>query len=158
PHRRHHPMLWEIEIRPRGTDDPERARVAEEYDLLTHSRDGQRLVSACSRGYLLEGDDLSREQAERLATGLLVDAVVASGRGTPLGDRAAAVWLATVLLKPGVRAPAALSVVEAARALGVSLAGVRTFRRYFGPGKQVPPQLRRVLANDAIEQIVTGPL
>src|SRR4051794_37597970 len=122
-------MLWEIEIRPRGTDGPERARVAEEYDLLTHSRDGQRLVSACSRGYLLEGDGLSREQAERLAGELLIDSVVESGRVAPLGEAAADDLLATVLLKPGVMDPAALSVVEAARDLGVTLDGVRTFRR-----------------------------
>src|SRR4051794_19059988 len=121
-------MLWEIEIRPRGAD-PERARVAEEYDLLTHSRDGGRLVTASSRGYLLEGG-LSREQAETLARELLVDSVVEDGRVSPLGEAGAADLLATVLLKPGVMDPAALSVIDAARDLGVSLAGVRTFRRY----------------------------
>src|SRR5262245_7074560 len=147
-------MLWEIEIRPRGAD-PERARVAEEYDLLTHSRDGERLVAATSRGYLLEGE-LSREQADRLAAELLVDPVVESGRVAPLGESAADDVLATVLLKPGVMDPAALSVVEAARDLGVRLAGARTFRRYHG--RELPDRLRRVLANDAIEQIVTGPL
>ena len=34
-------MLWEIEIRPKGADG-ERVRVAEEYDLLTHGKDGGR--------------------------------------------------------------------------------------------------------------------
>ncbi len=47
-------MLWEIEIRPKG-HDAERARVAEEYYLLTHTHDGERLVTASTRGYLLEG-------------------------------------------------------------------------------------------------------
>ena len=51
-------MLWEIEIQPKG-HDPERARVAEEYDLLTHSRGGAGLITTAARGYLLEGD-LSR--------------------------------------------------------------------------------------------------
>src|SRR5262245_34139248 len=105
-------MLWEIEIRPRGAD-PERARVAEEYDLLTHSRDGARLVAASSRGYLLEGEP-SRERVDRLANELLIDSVVEEGRVAPLGGSADGV-LATVLLKPGVMDPAALSVVEAAR-------------------------------------------
>src|SRR4051812_20591082 len=114
-------MLWEIEIRPHGAD-PERSRVAEEYDLLTHSRDGERLVRATSRGYLLEGD-LSREQADRLANELLVDTVVESGLVAPLGEAPADDLLATVLLKPGVMDPAALSVVEAARDLGVGLDG-----------------------------------
>src|SRR4051794_32458068 len=100
-------MLWEIEIRPRGAD-PERARVAEEYDLLTHSRDGERLVTAASRGYLLEGE-LSREQVDRLAGELLVDPVVETGRVTTLGGPADGDLLATVLLKPGVMDPAALS-------------------------------------------------
>src|SRR5262245_10650453 len=153
-------MLWEIEIRPRGAD-PERARVAEEYDLLTHSRDGTRLVAATSRGYLLEGDQLSHEQVNLLARELLIDSVVESGRVAPLGEPPPADLLATVLLKPGVMDPAALSVVEAARDLGVRLAGARTFRRYFGPPGEQPlllEQLRRVLANDAIEQVVIGPL
>ena len=51
-------MLWEIEIRPKG-DDAERRRVAEEFDLLAHGRIGPEVVTATSRGYLLEGD-LSR--------------------------------------------------------------------------------------------------
>src|SRR3954471_19530747 len=127
-------MLWEIEIRPRGADT-ERGRVAEEYDLLTHSRDGGKLVAATSRGYLLEGE-LAREQAERLARELLVDAVAESGRVTQLGEARADELLARVLLKPGVMDPAALSVVEAARDLGVALVGVRSFRRYFGPRQE----------------------
>src|SRR4051794_31104793 len=113
-------MLWEIEIRPRGAD-PERSRVAEEYDLLTHGSDGGRLVAAASRGYLLEGE-LSREQTELLARELLVDAVAESGRVAALGEAPADDLLATVLLKPGVMDPAALSVVEAARDLGVTIA------------------------------------
>ena len=32
-------MLWEIEIRPKGAGR-RAARVAEEYDLLTHGKDG----------------------------------------------------------------------------------------------------------------------
>src|SRR5437763_858576 len=46
-------MLWEIEIQPRG-HDAERDRVAEEYDLLTHGRDGRALVGRAARGYLVK--------------------------------------------------------------------------------------------------------
>ena len=42
-------MLWEVEIRPLGTDR-ERNRVAEEYNLLTHAKNGAALVSATARG------------------------------------------------------------------------------------------------------------
>jgi phosphoribosylformylglycinamidine synthase len=58
--------------------------------------------------------------------------------------------------------PVAESVLDAARDLGTSLEGVRTFRRYFGSNDITPTYrdilFRKVLANDAIEQIVVGPL
>ncbi len=101
-------MLWEIDIHPRGHDG-ERARVAEEYDLLTHTRDGGRLITGSSRGYLLEGD-LKRDQAERLLRELLVDELAETGRLGALGEGSAGDLLATVLLKPGVMDPVALSV------------------------------------------------
>ena len=56
-------MLWEVEIQPRGID-AERARVCEEYDLLTHSRQGGELITGSSHGFLLEGN-LDRDQADR---------------------------------------------------------------------------------------------
>jgi phosphoribosylformylglycinamidine synthase len=151
-------MLWEIEIRPRGAD-LERARVAEEFDLLTHTTDGARLITGSARGYLLEGD-LSRQQAEQLAHDLLVDTVCETGRVAPLGEHTASDLVATVLYRPGVMDPVALSVAMAARDLSVAVETVRTFRRYFGPATPAPqgPTLVRVLANDAIEQVVAGPL
>src|SRR5205814_1049890 len=79
----------------------------------------------------------------------------------PLNGIRSGPLLATVLLKPGVMDPAALSVVEAARDMGLSLESVRSFRRYFGPQPTAPgvrESLRKVLANDAIEQAVEGPL
>jgi phosphoribosylformylglycinamidine synthase len=152
-------MLWEIEIRPGGRD-AERDRVCEEYDLLTHGRDGAGLITAAARGYLLEGD-LSREQARRLADELLVDAVAESGRVGALNELDGADLLATVLFKPGVMDPTALSVVDAARDLGVPVESVRTFRRYYGPAlpeKARDVLFRKVLANEAVEQVVAGPL
>jgi len=152
-------MLWEIEIRPKGRD-LERERVAEEYDLLNHSAAGSQIIASSARGYLLEGD-LALPQAERLAAELLVDPLAETGRVGALNGIASGPRLATVLLKPGVMDPAALSVVEAARDLGIPLQAVRTFRRYFGP-QPLPPGYRdllwKVLANDAIEQAIDGPL
>ncbi|MBI1916865.1 MAG: phosphoribosylformylglycinamidine synthase, partial [Planctomycetes bacterium] len=150
-------MLWEIEIRPRG-DDAERRRVCDEFNLLTHGRDGGP-VTASARGYLLEGD-LSREQAEQLLNDLLLDPLVETGRLGALNEPLARNCLATVLLKPGVMDPAALSVVEAARDLGIGVDTVRTYRRYYGPppGARRDVLFRKVLCNEAIEQVVEGPL
>ena len=47
-------MLWELEIKARGRDG-ERERVCDEFDLLTHAERGGDLVTASSRGFLLEG-------------------------------------------------------------------------------------------------------
>jgi phosphoribosylformylglycinamidine synthase subunit PurSL len=158
-------MLWEVEIRPIGRD-PERERVCDEFDLLTHSQRGADLVSASARGYLLEGN-LPREAAERLQNELLVDPLVEAGRLSEVGSNSSTLRpphssFVTVLLKPGVMDPAAQSVLDAARDLGIRLEAVRTFRRYFGPADISPADrdvlFRKVLANDAIEQIASGPL
>ncbi len=152
-------MLWEIEVRPRGHDG-ERGRVVEELALLTHGRAAGAALAGSARGYLLEGE-LSRAQAECLVRELLVDSLVESGRLGELNEGASGDQLATVLLLPGVMDPAALSVVEAARDLGIEVGSVRTFRRYFG-GALAPEVrellFRKVLANEAIEQVVEGPL
>jgi phosphoribosylformylglycinamidine synthase len=155
-------MLWEIEIQPKG-HDPERDRVAEEYDLLTHGREGHALVGRSSRGYLIEGD-LQRPQVDTLLRELLVDPLAETGLLGALNTVTTAtdVRLATVLLKPGVMDPTALSVVEAGRDLGIPVASVRSFRRYYGarplPAASRDVLFRKVLANEAIEQVIEGPL
>ncbi len=155
-------MLWEVEISSVGAD-PELDRVQAEYRLLTHREELQELLGS-TRGYLLEGE-LSLDQATRLTTELLCDPLVEEAvvNSIPLptdGPPGALHW--TVLLKPGVMDPAADSVREAARTLGVPLESVRTFRRYvLEPDGLAPPDeaaLRRVIANEAIEQIVSGEL
>lgn len=151
-------MLWDIEIRPRGRDG-ERLRVAEEYDLLTHSARGTDLLTGTARGFLLEGE-LSRDQGETLLRRLLVDDLVETGRLAAVGDVPAGL-LATVLYKPGVMDPVALSVVQAARDLDVQVETVRTYRRYFGSPLSPNDRdvlFRKVLANEAVEQVVEGPL
>lgn len=152
-------MLWEVEIRPTGRD-AERERVCDEFDLLTHSVRGMDTVSASAHGYLLEGD-LHRADVQKLCDQLLLDAVVERCTIHELGS-AAIPHTATVLFKPGVMDPVALSVRRAAGDLGFTVREVRTFRRYFAPGP-VPSAdrnllFRKVLANDAIEHVVTGPL
>lgn len=152
-------MLWEVEIRPLGRDG-ERERVCDEFDLLTHSERGADWVSASSRGFLLEGE-IDQEAAERLARELLVDQVVETATIHPVGH-ISGTFSFTVLLKPGVMDPVAESVLGATADLGVPLKAVRTFRRYFGP-ENIPSTdrdllFRKVLANDAIEQVIVGPL
>jgi len=152
-------MLWEVEIRPLGRD-AERERVCDEFDLLTHSTRGADLLKSSARGFLLEGN-LDRAAAERLATELLVDSVVESSTLSEVGN-ANGNQAITVLLKPGVMDPVAESVLIASQDLGLPLQAVRTFRRYFGTpdlkGSDRDLLFRKVLANDAIEQIVAGPL
>jgi phosphoribosylformylglycinamidine synthase II len=152
-------MIWEIEILPKD-EDMERCRVAEEYDLLTHTQHGMALITGTGRGYLIEGE-ISRSEAKRLADELLIDPLIEAGRIGTLNEHLRPDHRATVLLKPGVMDPVALSVVQAARDLGIAVDQVRTFRRYFGP--PLPPDaetvlFRKVLANEAIEQVVAGPL
>ncbi len=160
-------MLWEVEIQPKG-HDPQRAQVCEEYNLATHSQQGDDLITRSARGYLLEGD-LDREQAERLMIGLLVDPLTETGRLEKLQNQDAArqghQQAVTVLLRPGVMDPVAISVVEAARDLGIPVDSVRTFRRYYlneqtqhSALSTQHSALEKVLANEAIEQVIGGPL
>ena len=72
---------------------------------------------------------------------------------------------ATILFKPGVTDPTAQSVIEAARDLGLHLESVATFRRYGlntraagGLSADRDTLYRKVLANDAIERVIEGPL
>ena len=154
-------MLWEIEIQPLGPD-PERQRVGEEYDLLTHAGQGgtlpcgSQVIQQTSRGYLVRGS-LQREAVERLMHELLLDSLVEKGQIR--GENSAGViecgGPATVLLKPGVMDPAAMSVLSAANDLGIVLDSVLTFRRYYWSGVPVNLEaMRKVLCNEAIERIV----
>ena len=152
-------MLWEVEIRS-VERDAERERVCDEFDLLTHSTRGADLVKASARGFLIEGY-LDREAADKLATDLLVDTVVELFTLSEVG-LANDEQTVTVLLKPGVMDPVSESVLAAALDLGQPLEAVRTFRRYDVTtelkGTDRDLLFRKVLANDAIEQIVVGGL
>src|SRR5262249_27907885 len=158
--RRRCAMLWEVEIRPKGAD-AERERVCQEFQLLTHTAEGPNLITGSAHGYLLQGD-LSAEQAERLMHELLVDSLVERGRLRGIHEGTNGQPQVTVLLKPGVMDPVALSIIDAARDLGLAVQSVRSFRRYFR-GQAWSQEARdvltrKVLANDAIEQVIEGPV
>jgi phosphoribosylformylglycinamidine synthase len=166
-------MLWEIEILPK-LRDTEAERVRQEVALLTHRERDAAGVDLASRGYLLEGI-FPRATAERLLSELLLDSIAETGRVGELNafssvDLPASSGsqprrlsrVATVLPKPGVMDPVAESVELAAHDLGIELFSVRTFRRYYAarPLEASVRELllRKVLANEAIEQVVEGPL
>ena len=149
-------MLWELEIRPNGRD-ADRERVCDEFDMLTHSQRGGDLVTASARGFLLEGE-LAESDIAKLAADVLADPLVETAVARPLGTGSEPSF--TVLLKPGVMDPVAQTVLDTTVLLGLTVTAVRTFRRYFGPSELSSNDrdilFRKVLANDAIEQIVTG--
>ncbi|MCI0458346.1 MAG: AIR synthase-related protein [Gemmataceae bacterium] len=164
-------MLWEVEIQPKGAD-PERERVCEEYDLLTHAgqggtintlsgpvalRPGKEVICRTARGYFVRGS-LSREQVEQLARELLIDPLTETGqiRGENAEGRIECGGPATVLLRPGVMDPAAMSVVSASRDLGIPVDSAHSFRRYFWSGAPFNLEVmeRKVLCNEAIERII----
>jgi phosphoribosylformylglycinamidine synthase len=158
-------MLWEVEILPK-LHDPDRVRVNQEFTLLCHGNVDRAPIDLSSHGYLLEGE-LSEENARRLLEELLLDPLAEEGRVGPLNSFTTAKTanedlqaLATVLLKPGVMDPVAQSVLQASSDLGITLDSVRTFRRYYGKfgTASLSPLLRKVLANDAVEQVVEGQL
>ncbi len=159
-------MLWEVDI----------------YPLAGHARlhaSAQRLPRrplkwasppdlrlACARGYLIQGD-FDRAAIERAAHGLLVDTVVERAVVAPLGDRALVEAppglprLVHVLPKPGVMDPVAHSTRQALANLGLRAAAVRTLQKYWLPSladSQCRTLAAKVLANDAIEQVIAGPL
>ncbi|MFQ3593776.1 MAG: phosphoribosylformylglycinamidine synthase, partial [Gemmataceae bacterium] len=116
-------MLWEVLIRPLGRD-AEWDRVTEEYALLSQRPEARQALTASGRGYLLEASNLDEADVRRLCQQLLVDCLVETYALSPLG-RDDPDCFATVLLKPGVMDPVALSVVQAARDLGIPLQAVR---------------------------------
>src|SRR5580658_1620544 len=124
-------MLWEIEIAPLGPD-VEKRRVLGEYSLCARSHRQEPDVTRTSHGYLMEAGPESKENVGRLLALLLHDPLVEKGSLRPVeADPASKSGVLTVLPKPGVMDPVALSVMDASKDLGVSLRAVRTFRRYY---------------------------
>ncbi|MBA4106223.1 MAG: phosphoribosylformylglycinamidine synthase subunit PurL [Pirellula sp.] len=163
-------MLWEIDLHPRaGLPDLDADGVADDVIAL---RLAQKVRVASARGYLVQGPELSPERIERLARELFADTVaeefvlgaVDAGSLTASPARIAdgeGTQLVQVLLKPGVMDPVAQSAEAAIRDFGWDVDAVRTLRKYWiadATDAEVKSISAELLANDAIEQVVVGPL
>lgn len=158
--------LWEISLVPRTSFDVQSRRIAAELAELRPylaAKFGSEppCVERTSRGFLIEGV-LSEPQANAIADQLLADPVVEQAGIRRALDRGLAGNTVTVLRKPGVMDPVSESVEETLRMLGYDPLAVRTFHRVVFAGAADPDLIRaiawKVLANDAIDQVVLGDL
>ncbi|MCC7084533.1 MAG: phosphoribosylformylglycinamidine synthase subunit PurL [Pirellulales bacterium] len=157
-------MLWEIDIYPAaGQPNPLAQRVAADAAELGIAPG---LTVSAAMGYLLQGR-LDRGDVDRLAYQLFADPVVERPVIATVGDAILnrppqpGAALFHVLPKPGVMDPVAQSVQGAIADCGLSVDAVRTLRKYWItnlPASQSSLLSTKVLANDAIEQVVVGPL
>ena len=157
-------MLWEVDIYPaEGQPDLIAEQVAADAADLGLAAD---LAVSCARGYLIQGA-LDREQVARIADELLADRVVERTVVAPAGDDALARppdgdrRLIHVLPKPGVMDPVAQSARAAIADFDIPAEAVRTLKKYW-IGRLADDRLEllssKILANDAIEQVIVGPL
>ncbi|MBN1851267.1 MAG: hypothetical protein JW829_01030, partial [Pirellulales bacterium] len=173
-------MLWEIDILPLDGYSNRNAERASEDIRDLRLADRPQVFAAC--GYLLQGELLTADHIAQIADELLVDRVVERAVFGPVGDpnlaeppsrrassqesdgtvhRQHALALVHVLPKPGVMDPVAQSAIAAIGDRGIPCDAVRTFRKYWisdVSGDRIPAICNRVLANEAIEQVVVGPL
>ncbi len=151
-------MLWHLEIRPANDqDDRQGRRLAGEASEL--GLPGPWSIEA-GRGFLMEGD-LDANDVRRAAEAVLADPVAESFVIEPV-DRSnrEAVSIVHVLPKPGVTDPEAESARSILTEMGFHVDQVRSIRTYRlkGPLEALPRLIRRVLANEAVEQAVVGAL
>ncbi len=151
--------MWHLQIDPAGGQiDRAGARVA--ADAVELGLPGPWHVQA-GRGFLIEGQ-VSEAEIHRVAATLLADPVVETFAIHPVGGLAAPSKTDSttvyVLPKPGVTNPEGDSACDLLRSVGLDVAHVRTLRSYrvSGPAGALPDLIRRVLANDAVEQAVIG--
>ena len=168
-------MLWEVDIHPsEGQVDLTAHQVAVSAAELGIAPN---LEVTSARGYLIQGD-LDEAQIARLADELLADRVVERPIVTAVGKgasgslpasaihkcatgSASATQVIHVLPKPGVMDPVAMSTQAAIADFGMKAEAVRTMKKYcIGQLSEDRLQLlcTKVLANDAIEQVIIGPL
>ena len=159
-------MLWEVDIyaAPGQPDLGARdvaAAVAELHLIPTKD-----FAVTSARAYLIQGD-LDQQQITRIANELLADRVVERTVIATIGDPALtqlpagrAHWI-HVLPKPGVMDPVAQSALEAVADFGIRTEAIRTVKKFAVSqltDQQIALLCSKVLANDAIEQVVVGPL
>ncbi len=159
-------MLWEIEIHPAAhLPDREGGRVRNQCQALGVST--IREVRS-ARSFLIEAE-LTRPQVEKIAAGFLADTVVETYAVRSLSNSAKSnsnmpeqESLLNVLYKPGVTDNVADSVKVALVDLGHSVSGVRTCHKYWlnsdADGADLKRVAGKVLANEAIQQVIWGPL
>ncbi|MCR9200871.1 MAG: phosphoribosylformylglycinamidine synthase subunit PurL [Planctomycetaceae bacterium] len=154
-------MLWEVEILPSADSrDHEGQRVlADARSLGIESLSDVR----SARSFLIQGE-LTEADASRAAGVLLCDGVVEQFRvkALPETDVTAGAECLNVLLHPGVTDSVAENAARALTELELNVTAVATCRKYWLTGDlSDADQTRvtsRVLANDAIEYVVAGPL
>ncbi len=153
-------IIWYIEITPApGEPDHLGERLSREAAEL--GLGGPWTIRA-SRGFLVEGD-LSATDVYRAGVEILSDPVVEAVEVRPAhaagGDDGGS-SLVHVLPKPGVTDPEAESASRLLCDLGYAVANIRTIRTYRveGPAESLSRLIERLLANDAVEQVVVGPL
>jgi len=157
-------MLWEVDIFPAaGQPNVLAQRVSSDAADLGL---GRNLAVQAALGYLVQGP-LDGPQIERIARELLADQIVERTVIARVGDAALAQpptgagQLIYVLPKPGVMDPVAQSAQGAIADFGLTAEAVRTFKKYWVAGlaaDKLPALCWKILANEAIEQALVGPL
>ncbi|MHC4399377.1 MAG: phosphoribosylformylglycinamidine synthase subunit PurL [Planctomycetota bacterium] len=157
-------MLWEVDIYPAlGQPDLIGDRVASDAADLGLA---DRLDVGACRGYLVQAD-FDRPHVVRIADELLADRVVEQTRVAPVGDASLSEppdgrpCLIHVLPKPGVMDPVAQSALAAIADFGREPEAVRTLKKYWVqklPDDKLDLLISKILANDAIEQVIVGPI
>jgi phosphoribosylformylglycinamidine synthase len=156
--------LWQVEIHPAAgqADRLAQALAADVRDLGA----GEALAVTGARGFLIEGN-VSSEQVHAIARQLLSDAVAERftvrrvGQNGDVGAGGPAALVVHVLPKPGVTDPEADTALRTMQRLGIPVEAVRTFRQFSFPGLPrggLSPLVKKLLANDSVEQTVEGPL
>ncbi|ASV72789.1 Phosphoribosylformylglycinamidine synthase, PurS subunit [Thermogutta terrifontis] len=157
-------MLWEVDIYP-APGQPDVVAEQVRHDGLDLGIHGAWQVAA-GRGYLVEGD-FTHAQVQRLAEELFADPVVErfvigqAGDSVLLEPPGPDMHPVYVLPKPGVMDPVAMSAAAAIEDFGWHARAVRTFRKYWFSGlshNDLRRICQKILANDAIEQVIFGPL
>ncbi|MFM8413285.1 MAG: phosphoribosylformylglycinamidine synthase subunit PurL [Planctomycetota bacterium] len=157
-------MLWEVDVslRDAAADHAASELVAGARALGVSGCTAARTAA----GWLVEGN-LSRDEIERIAATLLADPVTETFVAAEVGAAglvAAADGLATVvhvLPRPGVTDPAGLTAAEALALVGHPGITVRSLKKYWlpaMPAAEAASLARRLLANEAIHDVVVGPL
>ncbi len=157
-------MLWEVDIYPnQGQPNRIARQVAADAADLGLARN---LNVTAAYGYLIQGP-LDRSQVNRIAAELLADRVVERTVVAPVGDPALQIApdgcprLIHVLPKPGVMDPVAQSAQAAIADFGIRAEAVRTLKKFWIgqlPDEKLGLLASKILANDAIEQVIVGPL